>query len=134
MDGPSSHSLLVPVFQGGGVFTWFREGERSVGFRCYVDRSRSFGILSKEVFKVLERPGLELGITSEFEEFRDIRRITLVVGDGKGKVGIGHTTVVGFGTVDGRVDFESDVELGSGEELGLIRGEYTSESRASTCM
>jgi len=31
------------------------------------------------------------------------------------------------------VDFESDVELGSGEELGLIRREDASEGRASTC-
>jgi hypothetical protein len=133
MDGPSSDGLLIPVLQGGRIFTWFGEGEGSVGFGCYVDRSGGFGILSEEVFKVLERPGLELGILGEFEERGDIRRITLGVGDGKGKVGIGHPTVVGFGTVDGRVDFESDVELGSGEELGLIRRKDTSESRTSTC-
>ena len=83
MDSPSSDSLLVPVLQGRGIITWLGEGERSVGFRRDVDRGGGFGVLCEEVFKVLERPSLELGILSELEERGDIRRITLVVGDGE---------------------------------------------------
>lgn len=86
MDCPSSDGLLVPVLQGGRIFTWFGEGEGSVGFGSYVDRGGGVGVLGEEVFKITERPSLELGILGELEERGDIRRITLVVGDGKGKV------------------------------------------------
>ena len=131
--GPSGDGLLVPVLESRGVLAGFGEGERSVSLGRDVDGRRRLGILSEQVLEPGKVPLFDRSFRG-LEEIGDDGRVTLVVRDGQRKVFIGYTVVESFGSVDGSVDLESDVELGTGEEFGLVRREDASESRTTACV
>ena len=131
--GPSGDGLLVPVLEGRGVLARLREGERSVSLGRDVDGRRRLGILSEQVLEPGKVPLFDRSFRG-LEEIGDDGRVTLVVRDGQRKVFVGDTVVESFGSVDGSVDLESDVELGTGEELGLVGREDASESRTTACV
>lgn len=133
MHRPPGDRLLFPVIlERGCILARLSEGKRTISLRSYVDRRRSPRIERKEVLEPGEVPFLH-GRFGDREEIADDLFEPLSVGDGQRKVLIGDPIGERFGTVDGSVDFESDVKLGAGQELGLIRREHAAEFRTSAC-
>ena len=113
---PVGHGLgAIVVGKSGSIFARLIEGKLSVSLCCYIDHRRRLCIDSEQILEPGEVPPLDFRL-GNFEKAGSTGRSSAGLGDVELEVLVRHTSV-GFGAVDGGVDFDTDVKELTGEEI-----------------
>ena len=106
----------IVVGQRHDVVTRLVQSHASVCLRCHVDDGGFFGVLGEQILIPGEIPALEFGGV-DLEVFGRIDRFPTILGDGQGELFIRHPAI-GFGAVHGGMDFDTNIEILPGQEVG----------------
>ena len=131
-DDPGSDSGLArEVVKGDRVGSRLVQSDAAIDLRGDIHHGRSLSILSVQVLVPRECPFLQLRLGFA-EELGDALGRAAILGDGRSELFVWHTAIERLGAVDGGVDFETDIELLTRQEVLLVRRQDTAQSRTGS--